>query len=272
MSEKSMTYTGGSTREAVRLTVGTLVDTTGLHGWRTSYELTLRNLSGARRESRERTVDCAFSTKAEADRARRVFSADVLSATPGTFSYDGVSARGYVTGFDISSQLIPIRGQLTVVVLEDVWRTERTYPFEMGYSGDSEWLNYPHGYPYDFGPPPPEQGVDVPGYGAHPVRLTVYGPASNPYVIIAGNRYQVDVNVPSGGYLVVDGVSKTVEVVTQGGERTSAFDKALRGSGEGSGEYAFERVPSGYSAVSWPNSFGFDLTVYDEDGEPPWTS
>mgnify|MGYP007003682516 CR=1 FL=1 len=54
---------------------------------------------------------------------------------------------------------------------------------------------------------------------------------------------------------------------------TSSTPSARRteGSGAGSGEYIFERVPAGTCEVSWDNSFGFDLTLYEEEGEPAWS-
>ena len=60
-------------------------------------------------------------------------------------------------------------------------------------------------------------------------------------------------------------------VVAADGTTMDAFSKAHRGSGVGSGEYIFEHVPVGTSEISWDNSFGFDLTLYEEEGEPEWS-
>lgn len=45
----------------------------------------------------------------------------------------------------------------------------------------------------------------------------------------------------------------------------------MRGEGAGSGSYCFEPLRPGTSTVSWDGSFGFDITHYQEEGEPPWS-
>ena len=83
--------------------------------------------------------------------------------------------------------------------------------------------------------------------------------------------YEVDATVQDGGRIEIDPLRRTVTVVAADGSAMDAFSKAHRGSGAGSGEYIFERVPVGTSEISWDNSFGFDLTLYEEEGEPAWS-
>ena len=90
-------------------------------------------------------------------------------------------------------------------------------------------------------------------------------------MVIGANRYQVDATVPAGGYMVVDGMAGTVEVVDGNGDVASVFAKAHRGGGAGRGEYIFEKIAPGEHEVSWSRGFGFDVTVYEERGEPPWS-
>lgn len=138
-------------------------------------------------------------------------------------------------------------------------------------SDDYEFLDLPHDLPYDLGVTAPRQYAINPGYSNSPAKLIVYGPVVNPSVRLAGNLYQVDVTVPDGGYMDIDPLRRTVTVVAADGTTMDAFSKAHRGSGAGSGEYIFERVPAGTSEISWDNSFGFDLTLYEEEGEPAWS-
>ena len=77
--------------------------------------------------------------------------------------------------------------------------------------------------------------------------------------------------VPEGGRVEIDPLRRTVTEVLSDGTRIDAFSKAHRGNGAGSGEYIFERVPAGTFEISWDNSFGFDLTLYEEEGEPSWS-
>lgn len=96
----------------------------------------------------------------------------------------------------------------------------------------------------------------------------VYGPATDPYVVVAGNRYAVEAEVPDGGILVADSRDWSITVRDVDGNEADAFAGRIRGK-EGSGEYMWERVRPGISSVSWSNAFGWDLTVYAERDTPP---
>ena len=50
------------------------------------------------------------------------------------------------------------------------------------------------------------------------------------------------------------------------------FASARRGTGKGGGSYAFQPLTPGVSEVSWDGTFAFDLTVFEQEGEPPWES
>uniref|UniRef100_UPI001C4FBB1D hypothetical protein n=1 Tax=Collinsella vaginalis TaxID=1870987 RepID=UPI001C4FBB1D len=106
------------------------------------------------------------------------------------------------------------------------------------------------------------------GFAPSAVSIRVFGPATAPYVIIGGNRYAVDADVPDGGFLLVDGTTYTATVTDVDGNATDVTASARRGSGEGSGEYAFERVRPGDQDVTWDNSFGFSVIVHEVRGMP----
>ena len=165
--------------------------------------------------------------------------------------------------------------KLTVVLLDGVWRKGHTVAFEQltATSGDGEFLDLPYGLPYDLGVPSTMRYVDIAGWGAAPLRFVVYGPCVNPAVRIDGNWYRVDVTVPDGGYMVVDPLAtpRSVTVVGPDGSVTDAFPEARRGNGLGGGEYIFQPASPGVHEVEWDRSFGFDLTWYEEEGEPPWS-
>lgn len=135
------------------------------------------------------------------------------------------------------------------------------------------FLDLPYDLPYDLGVPSTRRYVDVGEWGAAPLRFVVYGPCVNPAVRIDGNWYRVDVTVPDGGYLVVDPLAtpRSVTLVAADGSTADAFAKARRGNGLGSGEYVFQPASPGVHEVEWDRSFGFDLTWYEEEGEPPWS-
>lgn len=107
-------------------------------------------------------------------------------------------------------------------------------------------------------------------------RITFFGPCANPYVVIAGNVYGVTgASASFGEQIVIDPLGirtpgAAVYHVGKYGETTNLYAKRRRGV-EGSGSYAFERLPYGESYASWPQSFGVDIEVIEERGTPPWS-
>lgn len=250
-----------------------------LRGREWSYALAPRGLSGVLRSAREVEVSAAFPDAAAADLLRRVADRDVENGSPGTIEVGGEwSQRAYIVkceprgifgGFHAAA--------LAVVLLDGSWRRRHVETFwKPAPASGGGWLDLPHDLPCDLAAPRPSAFVGGSPWRASPVRLVVYGPATNPTVTVCGNRYQVDVTVPSGGYLVVDGVPvgalKSVVLHDANGDVTDEFAKAHRGTGAGGGEYAFQPLPPGGGEVSWDGSFAFDLEWYEEEGEPPWAS
>ena len=244
----------------------------GLFSREWDYEIGYRALATASRGARKVSFNAFFADMAQADALRRYADADMQGGTPGTIRVDGWFQRCFV----VASEVDGIGGdffaaKLTLVLLDGVWRRGTTTAFvPVRGSADYGFLDLPYDLPYDLGVTPPLRYAVNPGYSGSPARFVVYGPAVNPSVRLAGNLYQVDVAVPDGGYMDIDPLRRTVTVVGADGTTVDAFSKAHRGSGAGSGEYIFERVPAGTSEISWDNSFGFDLTLYEEEGEPAW--
>lgn len=248
----------------------------GVRGREWGYSIGYRSIAAATRAARECSMSVTFLDLSVADELRRLADRDVAMATPGTLAVDGWSQRAYITAADPSSiSRAHMAAKLTVVLLDGVWRKGHTVAFEQltATSGDGEFLDLPYDLPYDLGVPSTRRYVDVGEWGAAPLRFVVYGPCVNPAVRIDGNWYRVDVTVPDGGYLVVDPLAtpRSVTLVAADGSTADAFAKARRGNGSGSGEYVFQPASPGVHEVEWDRSFGFDLTWYEEEGEPPWS-
>lgn len=248
----------------------------GVRGREWGYSIGYRSIAAATRAARECSMSVTFLDLYVADELRRLADRDVAMATPGTLAVDGWSQRAYITAADPSSiSRAHMAAKLTVVLLDGVWRKGHTVAFEQltATSGDGEFLDLPYDLPYDLGVPSTRRYVDVGEWGAAPLRFVVYGPCVNPAVRIDGNWYRVDVTVPDGGYMVVDPLAtpRSVTLVAADGSTTDAFAKARRGNGSGSGEYIFQPASPGVHEVEWDRSFGFDLTWYEEEGEPPWS-
>ena len=248
----------------------------GVRGREWGYSIGCRSIAAATRAARECSMSVTFLDLSVADELRRLADRDVAMATPGTLAIDGWSQRAYITAADPSSiSRAHMAAKLTVVLLDGVWRKGHTVAFEQltATSGDGEFLDLPYDLPYDLGVPSTRRCVDVGEWGAAPLRFVVYGPCVNPAVRIDGNWYRVDVTVPDGGYLVVDPLAtpRSVTLVAADGSTTDVFAKARRGNGSGSGEYIFQPASPGVHEVEWDRSFGFDITWYEEEGEPPWS-
>lgn len=237
------------------------------------YKIGYRALASASRGAREVSFKAFFANMAQADAFRRYADTDMQRGTPGTIHVNGWFQRCFVVASEVDGIGDDFfAAKLTLVLLDGVWRRGTTTAFvPVRGSADYEFLDLPHDLPYDLGVTPPLQYAINPGYSGSPAKFVVYGPAVNPSVRLAGNLYRVDVTVPEGGYMDINPLRRTVTVVAADGTTMDAFSKAHRGSGAGSGEYIFERVPAGTSEISWDNSFGFDLTLYEEEGEPSWS-
>lgn len=243
----------------------------GIRGRNWARELGYRDLLQANRPAREESLT-VFMKPADADLFRKAADADVDARKPGTLVFDGVwKQAAYILESSVKPQYSGVIANLTVALMDGGWHQVVSKSFmPRGDVPTYEYLDYPHDFAFDYGPIPDPEEVDTGMFQPAPVRLTVYGPATNPYIVVGGNRYEVNTNVPAGGYLVVDGLKMTIEVVTQNGTVADVFSAGERGSGLGGGSYIFQPLPSGVLPVSWDGSFGFDLGWYDIETEPPW--
>ena len=236
-------------------------------------ELGYRNLVSATRPAREVDVDF-HSDYDTADLLRRVADADVMARTPGTFVAESEwKQRGYILESKPSAiHYGRLSTKLKVALLDGAWWRLVTKHFMLDEDNGAEtYLDYPYDFEYDYQKTAYTGSVEPNVLTPSDVYLVIYGPAVNPYVIVGDNKYQVNVTVPSGGYVIVDGREKTILMTLADGTVQNAFSYGVRGGGEGGGTYIFERIQPGTSEVAYTGAFGFDLGWYEEEGEPPWS-
>lgn len=248
----------------------------GVRGRSWSYSLGYASLTGVTRKARECSLTLAFTDPARADALRHVADRDMARGTPGKLLADGWEQRAYIVECEPADVFGGWhKAEATVVLLDGVWRRGHTVPFEplTATAGDGDFLDLPYDLPCDLGVPSTRKYIDVGEWGSAPLKFTIYGPAVNPAIRIGGNWYRVDLTISEGGYLVVDplAVPRAVTLVNADGSTVDAFPKARRGEGLGGGEYIFQPASAGTHEVEWDKSFGFDLTWYEEEGEPPWS-
>lgn len=259
-------------------------DAPGIHAHRGSirdysWDVALLNgqIASAKRAESSIPVDVVFAMGegeciAAKDRMHEVVDADPIACATGSL-YDG---EWYVRCMAVESAKDlwwyddgVAKYSISFYAPDPVWIRERAFSFPKNGSGGG--LNFPLNFPFNFGSPGSGvQMVENPGFEPSPLRIAVYGPAKNPSVVIGGNRYEVACEVPAGGKLAIDGMSKTITVADAYGREESAFSARRGEQHEGSGSYAFQRLGPGWQPVSWDGSFALDVTVYEQRGERRW--
>lgn len=274
---RTLSYVSGATGESIGFEGPLYGETlTGLRARIWDYSRASRGMTGITRKAREATVTVKIHDSPETlNLLRRLSDADMASGNPGTLIADGEwEAKAWITKSEPQS-ITPtmVETQLTIVLADGVWRrgtTEHHDPRVDKAGGD---LDYPYDYPHDYAGMSILDTVTNATGMPQPVKLTIFGPCVNPYIIIGTNRYEVDATIPAGSRLEIDAASdsRTVTMISDTGLRTNLFGKAVRGTGRGSGTYIFEPLPPGMSTISWSGGFKFDLTAIEERSEPPWT-
>lgn len=211
------------------------------------------------------------------DRLQQAFDHDVRAHKAGRFEIDEYYAHAYVPTFTFacgdSHGLYEIEVKAKVLFPNPVWILESRKSFNPSDGGDtSRGLNYPYNFPFNFKAGVSIRQITNPLSWPCAVRIVIYGEAHNPYIYIGDNRYEVDVDVPDGGTLTIDGLDKSQIVLRdQYGNATNVFDRRISGA-QGSGTYVFEPIPSGVNAVTWDGSFPFDVVLCGERSWAPCTT
>ncbi|HJI81585.1 MAG TPA: hypothetical protein OIM20_07665 [Eggerthellaceae bacterium] len=236
-----------------------------------SYSLGYRNISAVTRDAKEATISAFFKDQSVADELRHAADYDISVSEPGRIVIDDWWQRAYIVKSEPNSiNRFSHKEELTVILLDGVWRKPKEIEFYKDADVSSEYLDLPYDLEYDLLIPPPKQYVEVSKWSKSLVGLVIYGPATSPSISIAGNSYIIDIVVPTGAYLTVDPIKKEVILTDINGSKTSVFDKAVRGSGIDGGMYIFQPLPAGEWEVVWDKSFGFRFIGYEEDGGIPW--
>lgn len=245
-------------------------DTLRSHTW--TRTIGYRSLTDVSRPAREVTMQFAATLEA-ADNMRRIFDYDMAVLQPGKLEVGGWTQHCLFPESSADTWRPTIVGiTATAALLDGVWRKGTTQHF-IGLESpqDTETgKGYPHEYPYGYGTRKIPSTVLQPGYLPAPIKLTIFGAASFPVIKIGENSYKYNGYVPSGSYLTIDGLNKTATLVNANGLVTNALPQLELGDGEGSGQYAFEKVLPGQNSLGWNGSFGFDIELIEEESEPPW--
>ena len=255
------------------VSIGTATELRGNY-W--GYDIDYRSISGVTRQANEITVDCYFSDPEQADLLRNVSDFDVYHKQPGKIWAGDWWQHAYITSSSVSKVFHDYHNEsLTVVLLDGTWNKWHSELFEQDTgSVSSEYLDLPTDAPFDLAISTTPLSLTNLATIESPVKITIYGYAINPYVIIGDNRYEVDVIIPEGSRLEIDGTTypKTITMISSTGDRINCFGDGVRGTGTGSGEYVFEPLQPGYQSVIRSSSFLFEVEWLEQIGTPPWLS
>lgn len=156
---------------------------------------------------------------------------------------------------------------LTVVSDDPVWVRSASVTLESRDDLVIGGLDYPHDYPHDYLYSSGASAVlENPFQLPAKCDIVIPGPCRDPYVIIAGNRYQVLCEVQRGQLLMIKGYGERgVSIRHSDGTLRSVFDKRVTEDGA----RPFAEIPVGRSVASWSGSYNVEVTMYDE-GTSPW--
>jgi len=193
------------------------------------------------------------------------FELDIRNLTPGRLIWNNY----YIECFAVESSTKPGEGNIQVdnTVLfwcpYPFWIKEETRSFLPTSSESEPFLDYPYDYPYDYYSGGSGSNIWVTGFPfKSDFRMTIYGPAVDPRILINDHAYQVFDNLAAAEYIVINSKLGTVVKTTATGQKVNVFD--LRNKEES----VFEQIPPGNLALDWSGTFGFDLTLYEERSEP----
>lgn len=131
---------------------------------------------------------------------------------------------------------------------EPRWVRVHDYSFLSSAAGGGMDFDYDFDYDFD-GAVAEARVIENPSAIPAPVVITVYGPAKDPSLAIAGNVYKCECEIETGGRLVIDGAHGTITLYDRWGAAQDAFESRRGVRMRGSGSYVFEDVPEGTHAV-----------------------
>ena len=197
------------------------------------------------------------------------FELDVRNMQTGRIIWGDYYIDCYIT----SSSTAPDRNEvwtdndITIYCPYPFWIKEETRTFmPQEAPGEQQYLDYDFDYEYDYFYGNPGIAIwqlDFPFPSEF--RMTVFGPAVNPRVLINGYPYQFNDTLEAGEYVVIDSRSNKITKHLVNGYTVNIFD--LRNKEQS----IFEPIPGGNLTFNWSGQFGFDLTLYEERSEPRWT-
>ena len=213
-----------------------------------------------------------FERKRLLNKLTNAFEYDVVNMSPGRIYYDKYYIDGYIK--KSSNEISNENNSWTDCKIEiycpyPFWTMEEKknfYPDSVQKAESYTYLDYPYDYKYDYSRS--RAGTEnwyIDHFRENNFEMTIYGPCSNPKILINGYPYQINDTLETGEYITVKSREKTVTKHLTNGTVQNIFAKRDKINS------VFKLIPSGELTFNWSGTFGFDMTIYKERSVPKWS-
>lgn len=152
---------------------------------------------------------------------------------------------------------------LIVQVEEPMWITEKRFSYVPVTSNVGTGAKrYPYSYNYSYAPSESIFRVNNTSESSSKMKITFYGPVTNPQIRFADNVIGLNLYLAAGEYAVIDQLTRTISKIGADGTATNCFN-ARQKSGD-----CFMPLPSGSTSII--STGAVDVTVYEQRSEPLW--
>ena len=232
-----------------------------------AYETENRRVSKLYKDIRELTLPVKVLSRSKElrDRLYKILDADSATNTQGRLWFDDYYLSCYPIN-SAKSHYMPDRLPLELRFVTDspFWIREITRRFET--KSITSGLKYPKRYAYRYTDYAANVSITNDTLIPSPFILTIYGAVEDPDITIGDQRYMIDTTIAEGEYLTLTATEeKTITITGVKGVKRNVFNDRLKTVD------VFKPIPLGTYEVSWSGDFIFDLTIFDQRSEPPWS-
>lgn len=143
------------------------------------------------------------------------------------------------------------------------------YPYDYPYGYKTRYRaakkRYIRDYKYDYYKNHTVGRLDNDHFAESDFKMIIYGPCLNPEIRIGDNLCRVATTLYDSEYMVIDSRARTVIRYARNGVAENLFNKRDKQND------IFAKIPAGKCTVKWPATYSFDITLFQERSEPPWT-
>lgn len=204
------------------------------------------------------------------NRLHAITEPDIISNRPGKLYVGDQYVTCYAVGGEPQEYVKAghfVQMELSLLIVEPYWCTETTSIFNIASTAsDLTAKKFNLRFPYRFQTGYANSKLNNLHYAECPMVITIYGPAQNPSITIAGNIYNVNVQIATGSRLVIDQTQHTIELVNSVGEKVNVFNARNKAYD------IFKALPSGESPVRHAGEFKFSISVIQQRSGLRWTN